>query len=430
MNYNTLSPNAKTIKKVQSFATGQMVTDSEVLNIAVIATGDIHYTQKAVENVVSGIMSKGGVPIVVNIPDFGFLNKVNPYTAKFAREHRKMSMTNGIGIIKTNLVDCVVIVSDCDITTIGLLESCVKCNCPVIVVPMGINKSFCVDVLRSNGKQLARIDDETKLESTALPRGLSPQFGTTTSFFLALEKLGFILPESTILQTNTGSWVNMAYRAGIESIERAENVTTPKKILAVKNKFTDAISECLEMGASINGLVSLLNLVDTKNSHSLFADLSKTKGQVILCRGSACDDGGYVQPVESGKVAFSGKAWVYQTLEDADKAISSGAIDEGVIVLQNCVDTNVSGIIYTIEGMNKAGKIAVATDGVAEPSPVLTITLCKPTSLQNEDFANIQTADVLEIDLAKGRFNTSISAKDMKVRAKRNSNKEAQAYFS
>jgi len=75
-------------------------------------------------------------------------------------------------------------------------------------------------------------------------------------------------------------------------------------------------------------------------------------------------------------------------------------------------------------------KIAVITDGLCDKTSTLVVTRCSPNSLANEDFANIQNGDQLEIDLSRGRLNTNINSKDVKTRAKRNDVRKAVVYFN
>lgn len=159
-------------------------------------------------------------------------------------------------------------------------------------------------------------------------------------------------------------------------------------------------------------------------------EASKTS-QARLVKGTACEDGGYAQPTENTPISISGKAWVYATLEDADKALTANNIpDNSIIVVHNCVDTYVSALAYTIEGMSKQDKIAIITDGLCDKTSALVVTRCSPDSLANGNLANIQNGDMLEIDLGRGRLNTNINSKDIKARAKKNATKKPVVYFS
>jgi dihydroxyacid dehydratase/phosphogluconate dehydratase len=137
----------------------------------------------------------------------------------------------------------------------------------------------------------------------------------------------------------------------------------------------------------------------------------------------------YVQYKTERPAPFEGRAWVYQNLEDADRAVCSSSIPpQSVIVLQNCVGVDVTAIVNVICGADRTD-IAVATDGTCELTDVLVVQIANPNSFANEEFANIQNGDQLEIDPAKGRFNSNVLSKDLKNRAKRNGERKPVIYF-
>jgi len=151
---------------------------------------------------------------------------------------------------------------------------------------------------------------------------------------------------------------------------------------------------------------------------------------VYFVRGTACDGGGYVVAHRGTPTTFTGRAWVYDTLEAADKALLSGSIpDESILVVQNAVGMSVSCLAHAIEGMQRQSKIAIVTDGVCDKTSALVVTRCTPDTYANEDFANIQNGDTLTLELSRGRFATSTNAKDMKTRGKRNAPRKPQSYF-
>jgi len=297
--------------------------------------------------------------------------------------------------------------------------------------------------------------------------------------------MGFAPINSTLHPIGSGAHLQSAFSAGTQIVKNAQNFLTPKKLLT-KAPIIHATAVVLAIGGSALSLVPLLHLVNengAKLNHEFFADIaakcpvlsgsysvaavmnelarmtkliekdatlfdgrtvsqhtSKIRAggfeelsptaQLVLCRGTACEDGGYVQFTKDTPTNFKGKAWVYRTLEEADTAIATGAVREGVIVLQDCFGASVTSIIATIEGMGCESTLAVVTDGYAEPSNILVVQKCRPATCDNEAFANIQTDDMLEIDLVRGRFNTSILAKDMKTRSKKHSATKVATFFA
>ena len=432
MNYNTLSPTEKSVKKLQNFSKGHFKTDSEVYNIAVINSMTCANQQTLISRVVSGMEQANARPSKFYIRPFGYMNKVNPATAKYGQSYKSVVASNTEAIIKINRIDGVIVVSDCEIATAGIISGCLKVNCPMLVLPTGINTNFNNDFLKLNGRALAESLDleETLVNANVSVTGVQENSSTHT-FFMALESMGLSLKSATKNHTS-GKQHEIAFKTGKKIADFAKDIQSPKRLLT-KDAFQTACKQVLQNGIGIGGLMHIIPLLiqnGNKVSHDFFTDIAKKlpNNQLVLVRGSACEDGGYALAGEN--LNFTGKAWTYHSLEDADRAIAGGAIQEGVIVLLNCAHQDVSSIAYTIQGMNKQNQIAVITDGICDSKDVLCISNCRPTANKNGDLANIQTGDVIEIDLAKGRLNTSISSKDMKARAKRNSVKEQVNYFA
>jgi len=431
MNFNTLSPTAKMLKKLGNYSTGQPVASNDVPNIAIINACDILEGKKLVENLVCGIKSQGASAFVHNAPYFGFCNKINPLTAKYAESFRRVSAATADAIIKSNMADGVVIVADCDITTAGLLHGCLTANCPALVLPLGAVAPYDT-ALKIMGKvtrgELTTSQSEDVLRNEYLPKSQS-------TYFTLLENIGLCAAGASTNKRASGAQLLCALQTGEKVVQYAKSILSPKKFLT-KNTYTQVVELTLAGKAKLDALdliYKLFNANDIKTPHEYLGERAvKTvpTPRIVRTSGSACGGGGYVQYLDTTPPSFSGKAWVYQSLEDADRALLGGSLPSGaVMVLLNCVDTNVTALAHAIIGMGREKEIAIVTDGTCDNTGVLAVSLCRPDSLANEEFANIQNGDALEIDVAKGRFNTSILSKDQKARAKRNTTKKQVIYF-
>jgi len=436
MNYNTLSPSAKTCKKAQMFSTGQMMTDSEVFHIGIINATEGNNGDHVTKNIMAGTRSKGAASTMFSTPRFGFLNQTSPLSMKFTDSFRNLSAANADAIIQSNKLSGVVIVSDCPITASGLLIGCIRTNTPAMVLSLGVNQNLCVSAFQEVGR-IATGASTQEAQDTIIKRSASysghPDFlsACSTTFFRALEIIGLSPKGSSNFIMNGGEILQTSYDIGAKIVKMSKELDSPRRYFT-KDSLANLGKTLIPQGASVGGLhniVKLMNACDVKVSHTYWTDFAKDGNNLILVKGGACEDGGFVQPLEDTPISISGRAWVYQNIEDADQAISNGTVTEGVIVLQNCAGMYVSCIKWIIEGMGLSDKIAIVTDGMCGPSNVLCVTMCRPTAMENEAFANIQTGDVLEIDLAKGRLNTSIPSKDMKIRAKRGTIKKPTEYF-
>jgi len=470
MNYNTLSGSAKFYKKAGLLATGQMVTEGEMPNIAIITTLTPFENKRLVNSVGYGVRHSGGAVGVYYTQMFGSSNRLNPMTAKFATSFTDTTARNTEAIIKTNMIDGVVAVTDCPITAMGIIQGCSRVNCPVLVVPVGVS---CVDTepLRLLGKITNAKQLDAIMNTVNLPNGIPNNLNTVSTFFLLAESMGLAVPSAGTGTANSGEHFRTAVITGEQIVKNAKDVLFPKKFLT-KSHFANTTALCL----SINGNISALKMWESLSQQKIefpttplfnveikdiqvlpmLKQLSQTpklidgmalmyngeklknyenisefetikRQSVIPCKGFIS---GYAQPQQNTPPSFSGRAWVYDGIEAADKALLSGGVPaNSVIVVQNCVDMDISALVNIIEGANRTQEIAVITDGYAEKSDTLIVTHCTPSTHENEDFANIQTGDIIEIDLSKGRLNTNVSAKDFKTRAKKNSVKKLNFYF-
>lgn len=408
------------------------MTSGEVHNIGIIVACEQNSALRTIENVSAGVKSANGAVHVFNMPYLGYLNKINPMTAKYANSFMKLTAKNIEAIIKTNMLDGVVIVSDCDITITGALLGCLRVNCPVLVAYPG-HCTYHLS-LNTNAKLVKREFDE---EQADVQHSTHPSHNASNlkTFISLIHNFGFVVETFETYSRDSGLLIQNAYNTGIKIVENTKNMTLPRKLIT-KDKFHNAVNICLDKNladfAQIELAAELARANDIKLDHDYITMITKKSSEpkIIMVRGSACDDGGYVQMSDSLPTHFQGTAKVYSSLEEADRAIGNGSIKDGVIVLHNCVDINVSAIVHTIHELGLSDKIAIATDGVCDQTSVLVVQKCTPNTYENEAFSNIQTGDVLEINLAKSRFNTSILAKDIKTRAKRNTTQKFETYFN
>ena len=430
MNLSTLSQSTKVIKKLQSTATGQIMTSKDTPIIAIINACEVDESKRLVDNLVAGVKANGGVVFNYNVPYFGYANKLNPMTAKFASSFISSSKTNAQAIIKSNMIEGVVIISDCDVTVTGLLQGCTEINCPAVVLPLGTvgtpNAYEDKPVTQIAGVMASGKINASKCDEIVTGAFLPKQ---QSGFFTLLEKLGFCVKGASENKRGNGLQLLAATESGVLAVKYTNDLRLPKKAF-VKTALPEIIDLAFEQNIGIEQLelvFSLFEMCDVK------ANIEATKtapANLVKVTGTALGGTGYVQFTGNRPAPFEGKAWVYQTLEDADRALCSGNVPEGsVVVLHNCVGSNVTSIANVILGMGSADSIAIATDGYCDICEVLCVQIANPTSLENEEFANIQNGDTLDIDCTKGRFNSNVLAKDLKIRSKKNTTKKVQKHF-
>lgn len=432
MNFNTLNPTSRVLKKLQNYASGQTAKDAP--SIAIINASDSEESKKLTNNVIAGIISAGGVVYTHNVPYFGYANRISPMTAKFAPAFRDFAKNSATAIIKTNMVEGVVIVSDCAVTTAGLLEGCLIANCPAMVLPIGRCNIANVEathrpVTQIAGSVVGGVITSAQLEELIVTEYM-PKF--QSDFFSLLEKLGFVVPNASYNKRGSGAQLLCAIETGKVSVKNTAEMLMPKKIFTKKSS-EDVVDYCISKKLAISELSLLFRLFDVNDvkisNDLIFERMAKLAGSgvssnIAKMTGTALGGLAYVQFNGEKHPQIKGKAWCYQTLEDADRALCSGSVNSGIVVLQNCVGIDVSSIANVILGMKREGEIAIATDGVCEVSDILCVQFATPTSYENEEFANIQNGDILTVDVSMGRFNSDVLAKELNGRAKRNTIKK------
>jgi dihydroxyacid dehydratase/phosphogluconate dehydratase len=373
MNFNALCPSGVTLARARMREGG--FTNENAPIVGVICAGEFETAHKYLDAIVAGIKSMGGIAYIYAVPSFG-CNAIDPQSAKYTLSHQNLSKSNAIGIIKSNMCESVVVVGDCRTTIAGVVLGCIETNTPVQIMDYG----------RGNFSSLAPIgvvcDNENKLEN--------------------------------------------AFQCGRAGVNNVTQMNLPKKVFS-KGALQTVVDKVIAANSSIGDLNYIAQFFTAcgvnVSSDYLFERLSKSPTPPRICKvnGTAIGGLGYAQWIGDRPEAISGKAWVYQNLEDADKAISNGAVPpNSIIVLQNMACVDISSIANVIISQRREHEVGIATDGICEHSTVLCVQLCTPNGFANEEFGNIQNGDILEIDLARGRFNSDTNAKELKNRAKRN----------
>jgi dihydroxyacid dehydratase/phosphogluconate dehydratase len=406
-----------------------ILPDTNAINIGIINAAKCPAADELINNILIAIKANSGVANVFNIVNFGYIKSIIAETAKFAPDFQKVIANYTKYIIGSSFCDCIVVVTDCDITAAGVLIGCIKANCPVLIMPVGTNPNYNKTILSLAGslatRKIRNTDIAEFINNTAATYGI-----VCPEFYTVAECLGLTAAGASKILYGSNKAKELAAKTGEFAVARAKQIINVKNLINKKN-LPDMLNAAVCAGATPDSIFKykkVFELLDIKLPHNFLFNEKQLNG-IVLVKGSAAQFGGHIKITPNTPASFNGSAWVYNTLQLADEALTSGAIDSGVIVVRNCVGVDVSLLAYTIISMEKQKEIAVATDGYCCGSEILAITNISPDGNENEEFANIQTGDVLEIDIAKGRFNTSVSAKDMKIRGKRNIIKKQEVFF-
>ena len=424
MNLKTFDKGTRLLKQADLAIRGQSLQGNTNKTIIGILDCTNNSNPKILENLTYGIRQAGGLALTFKLNNYDFLQRIAPATAKYASNYINAIATNTAAIIRTQMLDGVVAIVDNCVMGLGALIGCTNTNCPVLLMPVGILNYYDTSVLCAPAKIATReikAGDIDQVVNNYTHQNGTPTLDTLTlDFFRMAEAFELTLPGATTTLANTCSIIDLATQTATAILQRADDIITTKRLIS-KRTANEKIEQYKNNGGSVSGLFMfqrIFELVDLKISPNMYDSLK-----------TSLSDQAFVISRSNAPLTMESQAWVYHTITDAMSALTSNAIDSGIIVLQTCSDCDVSIIAHTITAMQKADSIAILTDGFCSATPVLTVAHISPDGYANQDFANIQNGDTIEIDVTKGRINININSRDMKIRAKRNIVKKHEIYF-
>ncbi|MDR0384403.1 MAG: hypothetical protein LBH47_03725 [Christensenellaceae bacterium] len=279
-------------------------------------------------------------------------------------------------IIKSNDFDCIILITDEVGPSTAVLLACIKTNCPIVVMPTGINARFDTALLTLDAKiALREIRDRETVEDIFQKQyGILPD-SLADEFFKACKTYN-LCPTYPFAYNSAESAVAARQVAEL-AIFRASNRETIKHLLTKQSPYNYLFEK-------------VFNTLDIKYPKDAY--------HINL----------------STATNFDGEAWVYENLQDANRALLSGAIENGVIVVKYCENVDISQLAINIVVLNKSNEIAIATDGLCHNNQVLIV-----SNIDTESFYYIQTKDKIQIEPSKGKFTLNVTAKELKIRTKR-----------
>ena len=233
-----------------------------------IVPGHVHLRQ-IVDAVKAGIREAGGVPV-----EFGVIGvcdgiAMNHEGMKYSLPSREIIADSVEIMAQAHAFDGMVLVTNCDKITPGMLMAAFRVNIPSIIVaggPMltGIYKGKKVNlisVFEAVGKVKAGEMDEEELcelESVACPTcGSCAGMFTANSMNCLSEAIGLALPGNGTIPAIFADRIRLAKLAGKRVMELVKKKLTPKKLITRKN-FENAIAVDMALGCSTNTVLHLL----------------------------------------------------------------------------------------------------------------------------------------------------------------------------
>ncbi len=217
-----------------------------------------------------GVLMSGGMPI--EFPTIGVCDGIaqGNFGMHYPLASRELIADTIETMMEAHSYDAMVLISNCDKITPGMLMGAVRVNVPAILVSGGPMATGCfkggklgyADLMKMQGKVATgemTLDELQELELCALPgAGACNILGTANSMNFLTEGLGMCLPGSTTPAV-TGQRIALARRTGQTVMELYRKNITPRQIVT-REAVENAIALDLAIGGSSNTVLHLTAL--------------------------------------------------------------------------------------------------------------------------------------------------------------------------
>jgi dihydroxy-acid dehydratase len=461
-----------------------------------------------------GIHTGGGYPFFFGIPGICDGIAMGHRGMHYSLPSRELIADSVETIAEAHQFDGLVLLTNCDKITPGMLMAAARVNIPSIVVtagPMlsgylkGKRLSLVNDTFEAIGKYKKGLITDEELE--ALEECACPGAGSCQGMYTAntmaciTEALGMSLEGCATALAVSSKKKRIAFESGRRIVDLIRNNITPRKIMT-KRAFENAIMVDLALGGSTNTVLHIpaishdagielpLEVFDklsrkiphicdmlpsgryyledldyaggipavlkrlkgkihnnvTVSAKDIFAiaDSAEVKdedvirpldnayhreGGIAILKGSLAPEGAVVKQsaVSKGMMTFEGVAKVFDSEEDAMKAILEDKINQGnIIVIRYEGPKGGPGMremlspTATIAGMGLSESVALITDGrFSGGTRGPCIGHISPEAMEGGPIAIVKNGDRIIIDIPKRRIDLKLSNKDIRERLKK-----------
>ncbi|MBP2640479.1 MAG: ilvD 1 [Firmicutes bacterium] len=220
-----------------------------------------------------GVISAGGTPI--EFPTIGLCDGIaqGNYGMHYPLASRELICDSVECMVNGHQYDAMVLITNCDKITPGLLMSAVRLNIPAIMISGGPMMTGCVDgkeigytdLMAAQGdvaRGIITLEEQSRRERVALPGcGACNLLGTANTMNYLTEALGMCLPGASAL-AGTGVRLALAKLTGKKIMELYNKSILPRQIVT-KEAIENAITVDLAIGGSTNSLLHLTALAKT-----------------------------------------------------------------------------------------------------------------------------------------------------------------------
>ncbi len=252
--------------------------------------------ERAAEN---GVYSNGGHPFVFGIPGICDGVAMGHMGMHYSLPSRELIADMIETVAEAHCLDGLILLTNCDKITPGMLMATLRLNIPSVVVtagPMlsghyhGNRLSFVRDTFEAVAK--FRINEITENELNDLEMCACPGQGSCQGLYTAntmaclTEVLGMSLPGAGTALAGSAIKKRMAFESGARVVDLVKNNIRPRDIVTI-DSFKNAISVDMALGGSSNSVLHLLaiaNEAGIKLDLKLFDEISKNIPQITSLR--------------------------------------------------------------------------------------------------------------------------------------------------
>ncbi|MCL2390745.1 MAG: dihydroxy-acid dehydratase, partial [Endomicrobia bacterium] len=316
-----------------------------------------HVSMRDLERYIErGIAAGGGVPFIFGAPAVCDGIAMGHSGMHYSLASREIIADLVEVVANAHMLDGLVLLTNCDKITPGMLMASARLNIPAIVVTAGAmlsgmyehkKRSMVRDTFEAVGQfQAGKISEKQlgELEMAACPGAGSCQGMYTANTMACLtETLGMSLTGCATALAVSAKKKRIAYDSGIRIVELVKENIKPRDILTL-DAFKNAITADMALGGSTNTVLHLpaiANEAGIKLPLDLFDEISKITPQICCLEPAGdhymedLDNAGGMQAVLS---AFEPKLASSKTVNGADiKTIAKAGkiLDDNVIRAKN-----------------------------------------------------------------------------------------------
>lgn len=458
-----------------------------------------------------GVHTGGGYPFFFGIPGICDGIAMGHKGMHYSLASRELIADMVETVAEAHQLDGLVLLTNCDKITPGMLMAAARLNIPSIVVTagpmlgghyMGRRLNLTSDTFEAVGKYKKGLISDSELqamEMCACPGAGSCQgMYTANTMACITESLGMSLPGCATAPAVLAQKRRLAFESGVRVVELIKKNITPRKIMT-RNAFENAITVDLALGGSTNTVLHIpaianeagvnlplevfdeisrktphiTNMIpggqhymeDLDNAGGIPAVLKSLRdklkssitvtgknimaiadeavvmnedvirpqnkayhkhGGIAILKGNMAPDGAVVKQtaVSKNMMKFEGSAKVFDSEEAAMKAILTGDIKAGdVVVIRYEGPKGGPGMremlspTAAIAGMGLSESVALITDGrFSGGTRGPCIGHVSPEAMEGGPIAVIKNGDRISIDITKRRIDVLISSEEIEKR--------------